>query len=40
MRKYLGEFEVNIPESPFASYTKGDWVMKYVESYGQIDGIL
>lgn len=38
MKEYLGEFDVNIEESPFKDYGKTDWAMYYIERYGQIDG--
>lgn len=35
---YLGEFEVDIKDTPFKDYTPNDWAMDYMFSYGQIDG--
>lgn len=37
-KQYLGEFDVNIQESPFAKYNQSDWAMYFIERYGQIDG--
>ena len=37
-RNFLGQFDVNISETPYANYTKSDWMMEYIQSYGQIDG--
>jgi len=38
MEGYLGETIVDIQSTKFKDYTPSDWVMYYVESYGQIDG--
>jgi len=38
MAKYLGEFEVDIKNTPYAKYSKVDWAMKYNFNYGGIDG--
>jgi hypothetical protein len=35
---YLGEFDVDLSQSPFKDYTPADWAMYFVGSYGQIDG--
>lgn len=37
MQNYLGEFDVEIENSPFKDYNKFDWAMYFIESYGQID---
>ena len=36
--KYLGEEIVDIHKTEFSMYTKKDWVMIWIEMYGQIDG--
>ncbi len=36
--KYLGETIVNVEDSPYKGFTKEQWILKYIESYGQIDG--
>lgn len=38
MNGYLGEFDVDISNSPFADYSKQDWAMRIIEQYGQFDG--
>lgn len=38
MEGYLGEFEVDIKDTPYANYTVQDWILFYIGSYGQIDG--
>jgi len=38
MSKYLGEKVVDISKTPYQNFTKQDWVMYYLERYGQIDG--
>ena len=35
---YLGEFPVDLENSPFAGYTAADWALYYVQQYGGIDG--
>lgn len=35
---YLGEFEVELEESPFAEYNPEYWAMYFIERYSQIDG--
>ena len=35
---YLGEFKVEIEESPFAEYKPEDWAMYFISIYSQIDG--
>lgn len=37
MRKYLGEFEVDIRYTEYQKHTQSDWAL-YFSSYGQIDG--
>jgi hypothetical protein len=36
MKNYLGEFDVDIKETPFAKYKAKDWVLEYLFSYSQI----
>ena len=38
MKKYLGDFEVDIKETPYANHTPNDWVMTFLYCYSQIDG--
>jgi len=38
MEGYLGEFDVDIKDTPYATYTPNDWVMEYLFRYSQIDG--
>lgn len=39
MEGYLGETVINIQENEtFKNYTTNDWVLYFIESYGQIDG--
>lgn len=38
MRGYLGEFNVELSDTPFGSFKPFDWAMYFIESYGQIDG--
>lgn len=39
MDDYLGEEPVNIKQDEkFKNFTKSDWAMLYIESYGHIDG--
>lgn len=37
-RTYQGEKIVDIKDTPFKNYTKEDWAMYFISSYGQIDG--
>lgn len=37
-REYLGEFAVDINDSPYSNYSQPDWAMEYITRYGQIDG--
>jgi hypothetical protein len=36
--EYLGEFEVDLKDTPFADYTERDWALYWIGSYGGIDG--
>jgi len=36
--KYLGEEQIDISKTGFAGYTKEDWAMYFIGSYGQING--
>lgn len=38
MKGYLGEEVVDIKNTPFANYTKLDWIEQYTLDYGWIDG--
>lgn len=38
MEGYLGEFDVEIKDTPYANHKPNDWVLEYLFSYGQIDG--
>jgi len=38
MDGYLGQTKVDIKKSRFKKYTKQDWAMAYIESYGGTDG--
>lgn len=38
MEEYLGETVMNIKDTPFANYTKLDWVEEITLDYGWIDG--
>jgi hypothetical protein len=35
---YLGQFTVDVRESPFADFSNADWAMYFIEQYGGIDG--
>jgi hypothetical protein len=35
---FLGEFDIDLEETPFANYNSFDWAMYYIEQYGQDDG--
>ena len=35
---YLGEFPVDICDSPFKGFKSKDWALQYIFQYGQIDG--
>lgn len=36
--KFLGETVVDIKDTPFKDYKKEDWVLYFIETYGQYDG--
>lgn len=38
MTKYLGETPVEISQTPYADFTKLDFILEYVGRFGQIDG--
>jgi len=38
MEEYLGETIINIKDTEFKDYTPSDWVLYFIERYGQIDG--
>ncbi len=38
MEGYLGEFDVEIKDTPYANYTPNDWVLEYLFRYSQIEG--
>ena len=38
MEKYLGEFPVELKDTPFARFTRADWALHFIERYGGIDG--
>jgi hypothetical protein len=38
VNEYLGETVVNIEDTTYKGYTKEQWIMAYIERYGQIDG--
>ena len=38
MKKYLGEFPVDIAESCFKDYTPSDWAMRHITRFSGIDG--
>lgn len=38
MSIYLGEFEIDIQNTPYGHYTPIDWAMYFIGRYGQIDG--
>jgi len=38
MKSYLGEELVKVEDTPFKEYSKQDWIMYFVDSYGGIDG--
>lgn len=37
-RKYLGEYEVDIKETPFANYGPAEWALYFIKRYGGTDG--
>lgn len=38
MANYLGQFPVDIKDTPYADYTPADWALEYIGRYGGIDG--
>ena len=38
MKGYLGEFPVELADTPFATFTSADWALHFIERYGGIDG--
>ena len=38
MNNYLGEFPVDIENTPFKDFTQSDWALYYIGRYGQTDG--
>jgi hypothetical protein len=38
MEKYLGEFDVVLKDTHYASYTPTDWAMEFIKRYSQTDG--
>ena len=38
MDGYLGEFSVELKDTPFARFTSADWALHFIERYGGIDG--
>lgn len=38
MKDYLGEFPIDVKDTRFKDFTKENWVMYFVERFGQIDG--
>jgi len=38
MKGYLGEFSVDLSETPFAMFGSSDWALYFIERYGGIDG--
>ena len=38
MKRYMGEFPVDIAASPFAKYTPSDWALYFIGRLGDIDG--
>lgn len=38
MKGYLGEEVINIADTEYKDFTPSDWVMFWLEKYGQIDG--
>ena len=37
-KTYLGEFPVELKDTPFARYTSADWALHFIGQYGGIDG--
>lgn len=38
MKGYLGEVIVDVKDTEFKGFTPSDWVMYFVERFGQFDG--
>jgi len=38
MEGYLGQFPVDLKDTPFARFTSADWALHFIERYGGIDG--
>lgn len=38
MDGYLGEFDVDINDTPYKDYDKSDWMAEYIIKYGSING--
>lgn len=38
VENYLGEEILPLAQTPYANYSSSDWVLKYIEHYGQIEG--
>jgi hypothetical protein len=38
MTKYLGSNRCNVESTPYCDYSTNDWILEYVERYGQYDG--
>ena len=38
MEGYLGEFPVELKDTPFAKFTITDWALHFIERFGGIDG--
>ncbi len=36
--EYLGEFDVDLKDTPFANYSPQDWVFEYLFRFSHIDG--
>jgi hypothetical protein len=37
-REYLGDTDINIKDSKYAKYSASDWMLLWIEMFGQIDG--
>ena len=38
MKGYLGEFSVDLAETPFAMFGSSDWALYFIAHYGGLDG--
>jgi len=38
MNKFLGEYTIDIKETPYANYGPAEWALHFIECYGGIDG--